>query len=785
MFVLFYILSTFDQVYLTRRVFIVLYFFMGFTFSRPIKKVSDNAEVNPAKLKRMSTRLKAFSLSRKHLVAFGSFAVLLIVSVGILIFKGSFIGVNRLGSGIFADSLEFVRGVNDSNRFIRITPEPAGDNEYTRGKNKGGSASDKGGVVIIPPSTGGGGELVGGQQIPRPGSGSGGSGGASELVSLEFLPITGTFWVLDYPDSTGVRTRALVDDMYSANIDTVIVGGVGSLAKDNNGSYYLAFGGTLFTRYSGVVMKKLLERAQAHGMKVWIGLLTNGENVRYWEGSPTDPNTDMGALLQFSYNAAEEAYNKIQQWGLDWNSLIEGFYVPQEKPVAVLANPSAPDLTFYGALASYLHSRFPGKKVGVSPYLFENTDYATAKAGFINLFNAGYDVIYPQDSIGSGLTTSFEANREHMRALHDAARATGKKAWVNIELFKRQGDGQLVPADFERIKDQIYTAYPYVEKVVSWAFSWDLSTTSALDGLQSYTGQYVAGRLQLRRELRRQYTDYFKVYRVLQAFVYGSNLVLRGYGLAPSSDLTINVNNKTWSGDVSFTSHDYGDDIGYVALTRLATAGINNSDLVNIQPWQIVYTMYANSSLLDTDNQDNQVDSYTDTTGSTNSSPMIDHVFVYGNNLVVKGRNFGESAAVITVTLGAAKFGDMLPVYKEAADTIYIPTSTLAQFGIDPALLKPQNISIKPADGYQVPDIKYFFKWGDNYVVKGYKFQTSSVLVYLGQGGKSLAYNAVVYREGESGQKIDAVYIPVQKFVEAGIDASAVKIQDIRVVPNF
>ncbi len=412
---------------------------------------------------------------------------------------------------------------------------------------------------------------------------------ASSELERNYLPITGSFWLTDFDISHNSKklVDAILTDMHSANIDTVIITAIGVLKKEN-GSYKYYDN----TKVPGqdTVFRNIFQYAENNHMKVVIGL-AGTDNINYIGNA-----SDRATLISFSLQLAKEIQKQSKNWHIDWDNTILGFYITPENEVGEVVN-NGTVAAFYQELVQKIKANFPSKKIVWSPYLYQNTDYSLAKRGFQKILAMGIDIIAPQDSVGSGLTKTRERDEDHFKALADAIKSKpeyfSREAWANIETFRMNGSKHQPtydPARLDRIAWQIEAAFPYVSKFITWIFQHTMMATPAMIKIDGWTKQYSPKRLALRTALRENYENFFDLHRALIVFPWGNNLVLKGFGFSTDSNVTINHNGKAWSGRV-WPVEENGNDVVYISLARLRSAGIY--DVSDIKPEEVSFSPVA------------------------------------------------------------------------------------------------------------------------------------------------------------------------------------------------
>lgn len=505
-------------------------------------------------------------------------------------------------------------------------------------------------------------------------------------------PITGTFIMFDYFDTNGKTSKSLFNEMKKDGIDTVIVMASGNLNitgcatdKTPQTSKY----NTIINSTESVNnFKNILKEAKKHNMKVYLG--TVGPNTGY-------PCYDVLAqknqkdLLDYSIKAYEEVRTYLGE--SDWNSsLIEGFYISYEVD---LSNASAYGLPNIKYISEGLKSRYPEKKLLLSPYLYEKSTESQSYEFFKTYYTqTKLDIIALQDSMGTGKTTSYARNTEHFRALQKAANETGKVAWANVETFEMdKTPGGYHAGDFTKIKQQIESSRPYVNKQITWIYPHTLSAISELKTQDTWVKQYTPinyiERMQLKTLYRKHYIEGIKdiVY-----FEYYGNLVLKSKDLClygTKADVTVNyldtalkIKSVKKRVDIKKEGDFY---VVYFPISSLS--GYKSFDKTAMQVFKITNSESVCNQLLN--------DNISDNNPPVETPANIKYTFKYGTNFVVKGSDFGTNKTVkVNITLNGKTVysADARPVKEGNEDVLYIPLSSLS--GVDLSKITPASVTI-------------------------------------------------------------------------------------------
>lgn len=325
----------------------------------------------------------------------------------------------------------------------------------------------------------------------------------------DLKPITGTFIMSDTNISSEAELKSSFDEMQAFGIDTVIFLASGLLQTPCTPAT------PAFTEHYYFVANPYqwylssLRLAKSHNMKIYFGLVNSDVYycTPFWVGTPTDTNTYMGRILDYSSRLVDQIKQTVQQQGWSWEDPeFAGFYL-FEGGTANYTNSNGSDIQFYKQLSLRVKQKAPTKKILISPWMTEDITYDQAKLQFTNLLqHTSVDIIAPQDSMGTHKVTSFARDADHFRALHDAVSAfPGKEAWANIETQDDTGNGPYSPASFLRVQGQIAAAKPYVTKMITWIYQHTFIVDPLFNSPVSWTNQYKPEFAQKRKLLHDEY----------------------------------------------------------------------------------------------------------------------------------------------------------------------------------------------------------------------------------------------------------------------------------------
>lgn len=322
--------------------------------------------------------------------------------------------------------------------------------------------------------------------------------------------ISGTFFIRasGFFDSEEVLD-AMVKEMAQTGLDTIIVN-LGVTIKDERGYH------DFHELHEGMATPLLIKLAKKYNMKLFFSVGNfASSNIDPWTNK-TDQDHLIGISTQLITRLKEIVSNSPPSWNLKWSDdVIAGFYLWPETDIYGFIPGAVPStLPFVSRFSQMIKTTEPTKKIIISPWLMEWQDYATAYTSFFDVFTkTSVDIIAPQDSLGTGKVVSQKSNSEHLRALSDAAKKSGKEAWVNVESFTSPwGDnGKYVPSTIDKLSSQILTAQPYVSKIITFAYQDTMLSSSLFDTYsranQTYTPLHEAQR---RKVLRNEYLDRFR-----------------------------------------------------------------------------------------------------------------------------------------------------------------------------------------------------------------------------------------------------------------------------------
>jgi hypothetical protein len=249
--------------------------------------------------------------------------------------------------------------------------------------------------------------------------------------------------------------------------------------------YPTAAGG--LTEIPGEPIEKLLTAADATGMDVHLGLVLTND---WWN------NTDAGFLDDLTALSEDVATELWAQYG-EHPSLV-GFYLPQEIDNMTWVDEDARGRLvdhYLAPLSEHVKSLDPGLIVSSAPFFntaYQSaTDYGAWWSATLGETPA-LDLLVPQDGIGAEHATLSDVG-DYFAALGAACAGNDRAMWTDLEVYALEGDGA-VPADIERIADQLAYEIPLVDGSVCWELGY-LSPSRGPASLDLYLdyGRYLGG----------------------------------------------------------------------------------------------------------------------------------------------------------------------------------------------------------------------------------------------------------------------------------------------------
>ncbi len=262
----------------------------------------------------------------------------------------------------------------------------------------------------------------------------------------------------------------------------------------------------------------LLDAAQKVGIQIWLGLYLNEDkdSPYSWWNAVTDSTIspeDERAIEHHVDRSIAVVNDLAGQYGQ--HPALGGFYYSIEiANNAFLPSGNHPYLaSILDRVAQAVHTVLPGKKLALSPFF--NTELSDAnsfgKMLKYALQHSELDILILQDGVGVEPATTNDQVSEYFAAVRQVADAAGKPFWGNAEIFTNLGtreEPQFVSSSIEKIRLQLETIAPFVDKIVSFGFHF-------MDPNDAYTfyeplGEKVEEDRKMRQELYDGYQAYWQ-----------------------------------------------------------------------------------------------------------------------------------------------------------------------------------------------------------------------------------------------------------------------------------
>ena len=205
-------------------------------------------------------------------------------------------------------------------------------------------------------------------------------------------------------------------------------------------------------------VEELLCEADKCGVKVFIG------NGFYGDWRKANYNITSKEVIDRSFRAMDELTSLYGH-----HKSFYGWYFPDE--TCIILRYSKDFMSYVNLCSERCHEITPGKKTLIAPY---GTNLVFANNKFIRqLAELDVDFIAYQDEVGVRKTKVDRTKRlfEKLRIAHD--KAGRSELWADIELFNFEGmvyKSALIPAPFDRIKQQIENVAPYADKILGYQY---------------------------------------------------------------------------------------------------------------------------------------------------------------------------------------------------------------------------------------------------------------------------------------------------------------------------
>ncbi|OGO90660.1 MAG: hypothetical protein A2Y17_02920 [Clostridiales bacterium GWF2_38_85] len=228
-------------------------------------------------------------------------------------------------------------------------------------------------------------------------------------------------------------------------------------------------------------MEVMFGETEKLGMKVFVSAGFYGEWTRPYDNF-IDPEVTKRAFK--AMNQLCEKYGKYKSF--------HGWYLPDEAWINKYFDPLF--IEFINKYSAEMHRLSKNYKMLIAPYGAK--DCVVDDKFVKRLESIDCDYIAYQDEIGVEKSTAEQTKKyfENLKFAHDKA---GRAAlWADVETFKFEGKvyhSALVAPEFERLKAQLESVSPYVEKILVYTYecTFNKPGTSAFIGDPNTTKLYT------------------------------------------------------------------------------------------------------------------------------------------------------------------------------------------------------------------------------------------------------------------------------------------------------
>lgn len=282
--------------------------------------------------------------------------------------------------------------------------------------------------------------------------------------------ITGTF--LQYQtwmkDLTPAQWRQELHAMKEAGIDTIVLQWMQN--DDNRFFAYHPWDEEGQYAWDKDVTEQILNYADTHGMKVYVGLAFNKGWWTKWNDRPFLAETQRNNIAFMSYLWLRYAHHRS----------MRGWYIPYE----IMDSDYGPEAmeNLRGLLSSLSRTGdklFTGRKMKVAFSVYFQAHFTPERTTeiFTNLLQGSdVDILMVQDGVGANewqneLQPGGKVE-SYLKAFNQAGANVGIPVWTILESFQKKAPGvnEFKPASIEQLRNQLDIEGPISTKIITFDF---------------------------------------------------------------------------------------------------------------------------------------------------------------------------------------------------------------------------------------------------------------------------------------------------------------------------
>lgn len=266
--------------------------------------------------------------------------------------------------------------------------------------------------------------------------------------------IEGKYWNQQLYDFSEQDWRAKIDEIKDLGMEYIVL-----LATSLNNEAY--FDTSIYPKSNhktSDLIKVLLDQAEKRDLKVFLSVGYYG-NWRDTYNNMTDDDVTKRAF---------QAIRELQESFGSFKSFY-GWYLPDETQISPYFQDAF--MNYVNKYSDYIHNLDKTKKLLIAPY---GTNMLKADEHYVEqLKNLKVDFIAYQDEVGVQKSTTSETKEFYrlLKAAHD--KANGPALWADVEIFEFEGavyQSPLLPASFDRVREQIKQVTPYVDVILIYQY---------------------------------------------------------------------------------------------------------------------------------------------------------------------------------------------------------------------------------------------------------------------------------------------------------------------------